>query len=257
MPRGKVTVLLVGLMAMTAAGRPAFAEDSARGWQGFYAGLALGGAYSAAGPNTAVVLTPGIYFDPTDAAQVNPILQRTVDGTDVTGSVLAGYEFQSGHFLFGIEGDLTLMDFSENQRQGQTVYNSQPTLSFSTETNVETKFMFALRPKIGYTAGNYLFYASAGPSVSRFKTSTFFSDTYVGSGSKVFSDSKLAFGGSTSLGVGYQLGDGWSLRGDYVFTYFPDILDGTDRFSPDNLDDFKFDADFQSHNLRVALIKHF
>lgn len=260
---GKVPVsLCAGGLAVAIAGPVAAADNAAvtgHDWQGFYGGLALGGAYSEALPDTEVLYT-GYFNDNvngSDAAQVNPILQRKIGGRDFTGSALLGYDFQSGHIIYGIEADLTLMDFSESEGQGRTAYDTVPVLFFTTDTTVETNFLFNLRPKIGYATGNLQYYVSVGPSVSRIKTTTRFTDDNGGGNRLTFTDTKTAFGVSSSVGAGYHMGDGWSLRGDCVFSYFPNSTHGTAEFDNDTRPDFRFDGHFRSHNIRLALIKQF
>lgn len=247
--------LCAGAILACAVAGSASANDTY--WQGAYAGLAVGGAYSAAGPNTATI--PSGYFDSVDAAQVNPILQRDVGGWDATGAALLGYDHRIGNIVVGIEADVTAMGFSETRRHGSTAYNSFPTSAFETETSVSADFLASLRPKLGYASGNYLFYMSAGPSLARIKTTLRFSDNHplVPGGPTDDTRTKTAIGVSTGLGVGYRFGDGWAVRGDYVLTYFPDAIDGSAEFKGAGGDDFKRDGDFQSHNLRFALIKYF
>lgn len=241
-----------GLICATAGSAAAADAD----WQGIYVGLALGGAYSSSGPNTSVLQTG--YFDAVDSAQIEPILRRDVGGWDLTGAALFGYDRRiDKNLVLGVEADVTGMGFSETRRQGGTAYVTVPTSAFETETTVSTDFLISLRPKVGYATGDYLFYASAGPSLARIKTTLRFSDNHLGGHTVSDTATKTAFGMSTGVGLGYSLGDGWVARGDYVLTYFPDAIDGTPEFSGDGNADFKRSGDFQSHNLRFALIKYF
>lgn len=254
-------LLLSGATAAALFVSPAIADDAATNtdWQGFYLGLALGGAHSASKPDTGVVYDTGYFNDvgsASDRNQINPILQRRLDGQDVTGSVLAGYDFQSGNITYGLEGDLTFMGFSQSQSAGPVNFDTSPANTFTTRTTIESDFLLSLRPKLGYVTGPFQFYVSAGPSVSRFKMTHQYSDTFSGN-SATFSDSKTAYGVSSSVGVGYMLSDGWVLRSDYVFSYYPDIAGGSSDFNGDGNTDFTYGSDFQSHNLRLALIKRF
>jgi outer membrane immunogenic protein len=263
MQSGRVEAfILSGVAAVALFVSPAMADDTATAgadWQGFYLGVALGGAHSAAKPDTGLVYS-GYFSDvgaASDREQINPILQRRIDGQDLTGSVLAGYDFQSGNITYGLEGDLTFMGFSETQSAGPINYDTQPAGTFTTRTTIESDFLLSLRPKLGYVSGPFQFYVSAGPSVSRFKMTHHYSDTWAGGNSVTFSDSKTALGVSSSVGVGYMLSDGWVLRSDYVFSYYPDITGGSSELNGDGKTDFTYGSDFQSHNLRLALIKRF
>ncbi|MGK2741033.1 outer membrane protein [Tepidicaulis sp. LMO-SS28] len=251
------TAVLTGALLSSLVISGAAAEEKTN-WQGFYGGLAIGGAYGKAEPDNDVVYS-GYFMDnglgASDRAQVAPAINEELDAADITASALIGYDHQAGNMIYGIEGDVTWASFSESSEAGPIIYDTAPMHSFTTRTSVESDFTFSIRPKIGYAAGDFQFYVSAGPSVSRFKTTHIFSDTL--SGSQTFSDSKTALGVSSSIGAAYALGNDWSLRGDYVFNYFPGITDGSTDFSGDGNTDFSYDADFQSHNIRLALIKRF
>jgi len=233
-------------------------ENLAQNWQGFYGGLALGGAYNTTHPDTEVLYS-GYFVDggggSSDRAQLNPILQKTLKGWDLTGSALVGYDFQSGNITYGIEGDLTLMDYSESKGVGTTIYDTNAD-TFTTDTTVKTNFMISLRPKIGYVVGNFQLYASTGISVSRFKMTHNFSDTSTGTDLS-YSDTKTAFGISSSVGANYRINNGWALRGEYIFNYYPNVFNGQSEYNGDAANDFNYGGSFQSNNIRFAVIKKF
>lgn len=249
--------LLTGALFSSLAIGSASAEEN-ENWQGFYGGLALGGAYGEAEPENDVI-SSGYFLDngpgASDPAQVGPTINDELDAADITASALFGYDHQAGNMIYGIEGDLTWASFSESSQAGPIEYDTAPGESFTARTSIESDFIFAIRPKLGYAMGDFQVYLSAGPSVSRFKTEHRFSDTLTGS--QTVSDSKTAFGVSSSIGAAYALGNDWALRGDYVFNYFSGITDGSSDFNGDGNTDFSYDADFQSHNIRLALIKRF
>tara|TARA_R110000796_G_scaffold245103_1_gene368959 strand:+ start:10074 stop:10841 length:768 start_codon:yes stop_codon:yes gene_type:complete len=228
--------------------------DQTANWQGLYGGLALGGSYSAVKPDSRALESD--YFTTnggnSDSAQLNPLLNQNIENLDVTGAALFGYDFQSGNVVYGFEGDLSLMSFSETETFSGT-YNTNAE-QFNSELKVESDFSLSLRPKIGYAVDNYLLYASFGPSLSRFKTTHKFSDN---AESLTFSDTKTVLGLSSSIGAGYQLDSDWVLRGEYLFSYYPGIVNGSGYLNAGSNADFDYDADFMSHNIRFALIKRF
>tara|TARA_R110000824_G_scaffold118960_14_gene271990 strand:+ start:103735 stop:104610 length:876 start_codon:yes stop_codon:yes gene_type:complete len=233
-----------------------------RNWQGFYAGLAFGGAHGAANPDSEAV-SSGYFSTATDLAQLNPGLQQRVDGDSLTGSALIGYDVQDGSLIYGIEADFTLMDYSRSTHAGPTTYISDPVTSFTLDTNVKTDFSFSIRPKLGYAFGNMMFYAAAGPTLSQFKYTTSYLDDNLLGVPVVFSDTKLALGVSLNAGATIRLDDQWSLRSDYVFNYYPNIVDERHSFdvTVGGVGTFtgviNNKSDFRSHNLRFALIRYF
>ncbi|WOF74870.1 outer membrane beta-barrel protein [Parvibaculaceae bacterium PLY_AMNH_Bact1] len=255
-------VILYAVAAGMLSVSSALANDArapSHDWSGFYLGVALGGAQSAAEPDTKAVHNG--YFVAngvgSDRAQVNPTLQENINGQNVTGSVLAGYDFQSDSITYGLEADLTFMAFSQTESFGPVAYLTVPAAAFTTQTRVESDFQLSFRPKLGYVTGPLQFHVAAGPSISRFKTVHKFSDTFGGGNNLTFSDTKTALGISSSVGMGYMMSDGWALRSDYVFSYYPRIVGGASEFDGDGRVDFLYDSSFKSHNLRLALIKGF
>ncbi|WP_417454192.1 outer membrane protein [Kiloniella sp.] len=251
-----IRFFILGATVTTVFTLNAFAGDlkQPHSWEGLHVGFSIGGAYGNADSNYDVI-DEGAYFVPGDPEQLGGLFNRKIDGQSLTGAFIAGYDFQRDNITYGIETDLTVMDFSETEGVRDVAYDTQPGTLFNQQNKIESKFMLSLRPKVGYAMGKALFHFSAGPSIGKFKYSSQFSD---GNGATTsFSDSKIALGLSSGLGVNYMVGDGWSLRGDYLFSYFPDIVDGKSALSNDAQNGFKYDADFQSHNLRFGLTKRF
>lgn len=242
-----------GALCAVISSGAAYADDhgSGHGWQGFYGGAAIGGVYGQSSPDTTV--SDGTYFNTANIDLLNDTFQRDVDGFAASASGLLGYNFQDGNLVYGVEADLTAMNYSETENSGAVRYNTVAN-DFFVRTKVENKFSFSIRPRIGYSFGDTMVHVAAGPSISRFKYDFNFSDTLGANGS--FSNEKTVFGVSSNIGVSHMIGNGWSLRGDYVFNYYPDIVDGRNQLSAGD-DVFSQDADFQSHNIRVGLIKRF
>tara|TARA_R110000824_G_scaffold401132_1_gene610808 strand:+ start:255 stop:1037 length:783 start_codon:yes stop_codon:yes gene_type:complete len=250
-----VSAVILGNTCLSVAA----SADETTNWSGFYGGLALGGAYGQSKPDTTG--ERGAYFSSNDNEEQKPFLQKTISGSSVTGSVLAGYERVRGQMVYGIETDISVMDYSETSAAGPVRYTTS-NVDFNVRTTVETNFAFSIRPKIGYAVGNWMFHAAAGPSIGYFDYDFRYTDTFNGGGTNDFSKSTLAFGISSSVGASYNLNDGWSLRGDYVLNYYPEVIDERQSFVRNNLGadlnaSIDHQVDFQSHNLRIALIKRF
>jgi outer membrane immunogenic protein len=235
---------------------PGIASAAEENWSGFYGGLALGGTYGQSSPDTASEI--GEYFTGDDPVVMKPSLQKTISGSALSGSVLAGYEHTRGQMVYGIETDISVMDYSETSAAGPITFNTNTTVDFNVRTTVETNFSFSIRPKIGYAVGNWMFHAAAGPSIGYFDYDFSYADTNDSGAKNAFSKSTLAFGISSSVGASYNLNGGWSLRGDYVLNYYPEVIDERQRFVRAGFrGSIDHQVDFQSHNLRFALIKRF
>lgn len=229
-------------------------------WEGFYAGLSLGILSGSASPDTAIEHAG--YFTATstssDKEQINPILQRKIEDSSVAGSLLLGYNVRSGNLVYGVEADLTGPTSAMSETASNVAYDTVPSSTFTTKTTVETDFTFSIRPKIGYINGDFLLYASAGPTVGRFKTTHRYTDTYSSPVDYQFKDEQTSVGLSVSLGADYAISDSWMVRGDYVYSNYSDILDGEGDIDNDGAtDDINYDSSFVSQNVRFSVIKQF
>ncbi|MDP2698760.1 outer membrane protein [Thalassospira sp.] len=255
----KYGLVAAGILAGLTVSISASAEPvSSHNWQGLYGGLALGGAYGKASPDSTITAGNPSYIVPGNIPLVNNALQKDIDGTDLTGSALFGYNVQKDSMVYGIEADLTVMDFSESTQHRANYTN--PVNSFRVDNELETKFTFSIRPKIGYSFGDAMVHIAAGPAISRFKYNSRFSDTTGNNPNASFSDTKTALGVSSNIGVNYAFAEGWSLRGDYVFNYFPNAVDATSTLvatGAANNNPINHETDFISHNIRFGLIKQF
>jgi outer membrane immunogenic protein len=248
--------LFAGMVCTVISLGPAQAEDRVpHDWQGVYGGLAIGGVFGASSPDTTV--SDGSYFNTPNIPVLNRTFQKDILGNALSGAALLGYNFQDGNLVWGLEADLSVTNFSASKNSPGVTYNVPSSLTFNVRTRIENLVSLALRPRIGYSFGETLVHFGAGPAVGHFNYRFDFSDGFAAQGT--YRGDKTALGLSTSIGATHQIGGGWSLRGDYVFSYYPDIVDGSNRLSnPGGATDvFTHDADFQSHNLRVGLVKRF
>lgn len=234
-------------------------EIRVKDWTGLYTGIAIGATSNSASPDTQVEYS-GYFTDvaaSSDRAQLDPILQNEIEGDGVSASLLAGYHFQTGSVVYGLEADLTFIDYSESESDGPTAYDTLSTASFTTTTKVEANYMISLRPKIGYVKDTFLMHLSAGPVISEFTTTHDYTDTYGIGNSLKFEDKEKSVGLSVNIGIDYRIASDLSLRADYTHMQFSKILDGNSDVNRDGNSDITYDSDLTSNNFRLALIKQF
>lgn len=82
-------------------------------------------------------------------------IDRTVDTSGFLGGAHAGYNYQSGAFVAGLEidGDWLNADGSEN-------------LSANRSIEMSTDWMSSLRLRLGFATGNWLLYGTAGVAIT-------------------------------------------------------------------------------------------
>lgn len=234
----------------------ASAADSNNDWAGLYGGIAIGALHGKANPDTTT--TDGSYFDTGNINKLNSTFQKEVSGSSATASAILGYLKQSDHFLYGIEADLTAMNFNE-KTSTTTNYANTSSLENTTDTRIKSNFSLAIRPTIGYSFGNTMVQLGAGPVISRFNYKFSFVD---GQDATTSSDNdKTAVGVSADIGIKHKFDNGLILQGDYIYSQYSNIADKdsllTNNAGATQTDKFSYDSDFKSHNVRIGLVKYF
>jgi hypothetical protein len=107
-------------------------------WSGFYLGFGLGGS---AGQATTS-------FDYTDAVSSPDSVRVPMLGAD--GTITGGFNVQNGNFVYGIAADGSLL----------TVHGKATGPGYDVQAQLDS--LFALRGRLGITAGQMLFFATAG-----------------------------------------------------------------------------------------------
>src|SRR5271156_5173865 len=115
----KLTTLLVGLLALAAAG--GVQAQDAKPWEGFYAGFNLGGAWNTT-CNTWSLNGPAA----TDPNIVNAFNNRTCPNNGVfIGGVQIGYNFQHEEWVWGFGLDYDIWS-AKNRNRSYTYAGAAP-----------------------------------------------------------------------------------------------------------------------------------
>lgn len=165
--------------AGTAAALPAHS------WSGFYTGVSAGTALS----------------------QVHALNMSGIDGaidiarTGLTGGIQAGYNWQSGNLLAGIEGDLGYLGID------------RLLLNWNNDTGfgVKTDWYGTLRGRLGYSTGPALLYVTGGAAFLQVQNS------HEAVGVTVTSRSEWAAGWTLGGGIEASLGGNWSAKTEYLY----------------------------------------
>lgn len=161
----------VAVLALSAAGAANAADLPVKAppppapiydWTGFYMGLNAGAAWASYDPLTST--TPdGIISGATgrvNAAGAN----QSIRSLGFIGGSQAGYNWQWGHLVTGIEADFDYLHVN-----GATVSPSVrlgPTSQVVIGSYGDANWLATVRPRIGWAANNWLFYATGGLAVT-------------------------------------------------------------------------------------------
>jgi outer membrane immunogenic protein len=185
-------LLLAGIAAAAFCSAPVLADntppkdatyqnaDPLFDWSGFYLGLNAGGIWGRT--NQPI---PDVFMD--------------IHGGLIGGT--AGYNWQSGNRVFGIEGDYDWAHLKETQF-----------VSCGTGCTSDFKNFGTVRARLGYANGAYLVYATAGAA---------FTSARVFSGNGVISGKRDGTTGWTvGAGIEGMFAGNWSWKVEYLYAHF-------------------------------------
>jgi outer membrane immunogenic protein len=196
-------------------------------WTGFYVGVQAGYAW---GENDTVLFDR---FGPVPfgfGGVNNNVLGYDMDG--FVGGVHAGFNYQVGSLVFGVEGDIEGTGIEGNRTISQTFF---PGVTITAASKTEIDWQGSLRARVGFAWDRALIYATGGLAIADL------SDTYTTSASgfgvtlrftEKFTDTR--WGWTLGAGVEYAFTPNLTGRLEYRYTQFNEydnVTNGT-AFGP-------------------------
>lgn len=249
-------VLLAGAaVAAAVAGASAASAQTAESWTGFYVGGNLGVAWpSDTFTNVATAGGGAIVIPPSDIAAISgPAVHTSSSG--FSGGIEGGYNYQTGHFVIGIETDIDALDTRESlSRNFQSALLIEPPIQAQINERLKTSWMWTVRPRIGYADGPWLVYLTGGFAMTDPSLNIKFSDTGPAADTAIGASSNSRYGGTFGLGGAWKFTPNWSVKGEYLYSDFGRLT--TIASSPDgfvtlstkgsvNTNVFRVGADYQ------------
>lgn len=189
-----------------------FAPPPVYNWSGFYVGANVGGAWTQLDSSHSEGFSDGDY-----AAGFT--INHTNEAIGAVGGGQIGYNFQTGGFVIGVEGDFGYLGVSQT-RNIISAFETYPggSSSLALGTRIEGGFLADITGRIGYASGPALFYVKGGWA--------YFDGTVGTSGINALaimarttdirdvSASGLS-GWTLGGGIEYLLNQSWSIKGEY------------------------------------------
>lgn len=152
------------------------------------------------------------------------------------GGIYAGYNFQSGNWVYGVEGDI--------EASGANGDNTDWCCGDNTTARI--RWQGSLRGRLGYAFSNNLVYASGGLALGDIKTEYF-------DGGLKDSYSTIKAGWTIGAGFEHAFTPNWIARIDYRYTDFARVTDSTEMTDPawNELNDLT------QHSIQVGLAYKF
>jgi outer membrane immunogenic protein len=215
-------------------------------WTGFYIGLNAGYAWGHSDvtsnftcPNAVLGCT---YQVPANLAGIGAAASGTLSPSGFAGGGQAGYNWQTGSVVFGIEGDIEALHLHASR----TVAAPIPTAAavglsspnFAVSTGVKTDWMATIRGRLGFTVTpTVLIYATGGWAVTDLQVTNSFLDNLAlfppfGNSSGASTATQTRSGWTVGGGLEWALSRNWTVRGEYLYVNFGSVTTTANVVNP-------------------------
>ena len=248
---------------------------AAYNWTGSYFGINAGAVSGSYGARTSTEVSPAYLFNPLDVAAVNAAGVQTMKRSGFAGGVQAGYNWQSGPVVFGIEGDLDFLHLNAAANSGAVRYPSGGSGfgftrgrrffrfdQFVVSSYADADWLATLRPRLGVASGHWLFYATGGLALTQLQGRFLFTD-YNASVAALGAEQqgnldKLRAGYAVGGGIEVALTERLSVKAEYLFvdfgrTFGHEVDNDFANFTPPVAQSFAQSMDLRANLLRVGL----
>jgi len=187
-------------------------------WTGFYVGLNAGGIWSS-GSRSATLFDPGSVFGP-------GVLTASFPGglgngnAGFIGGGQAGYNWQTGAFVLGVETDFqgTTLSKKTNIAGPSFLGPAGPGDFFTLNAKTSLDWLGTTRGRVGFVVtpdNRLMIYATGGVAYGGGSTNFSFFDSTGGIWTGNPSSSRV--GWTAGGGVEYALTNNWTIRGEYLY----------------------------------------
>jgi outer membrane immunogenic protein len=178
-------------------------------WTGAYVGANLGFAFTDTHFDYAATSLPAC------AAITGVVSDCRANGNansnGLAGGLQAGFNFQSGHFIWGFEGDVTWRGSSVGKATFVPAFGA---IQQFTENN---DWLITLRPRIGFAYYRAFIYATGGAALSSVSHTVAFQDPSGVLAPLTEHESSTRAGWTLGTGVEYVLASHLTFKGEYLF----------------------------------------
>jgi outer membrane immunogenic protein len=193
-------------------------------WTGFYLGGNVGGTtervtndYTAPGPGF-----PG--FIAGDQVAISVGSSNAFSQSTVTFGAQAGYNYQFNHVgLIGVELDINRLGFSNSVNVTFPTPFAGPVNSMTSQS---MDWLFTARARLGLIfADRWLAYGTAGLAVVNvgFSETNIYSPAFNAAGVDSINLGTTQTGFTAGGGLEYAIADHWSIKGEYLHVWLPDL----------------------------------
>ena len=226
-------------------------------WTGPYIGAQIG--YGWAGDND-FFLNNRDRFDFGDFnGRFGGATSGAVEG--VVGGLHAGYNWQTGSVVWGIEGDIEASGVEgDRAARGTFSFAGVPDLTITARESTSVNWMGSIRGRLGFAWWNQvLVYATGGLAFADIESdrNITFSRAIGGFSGTSFSNSvsDTVWGWTIGTGVEWAFAPNWTTRLEYRYTKFDDLENSLNQVFDDDVDVGRFEPEV--HTVRVGVSYRF
>jgi outer membrane immunogenic protein len=204
-------------------------------WTGFYIGAHAGYSWGSVDGDTThdVVVPSGATFPIIGLSNNQPIfafaspgvvpfpgISRDVRPKGPLGGFQAGYNFQSGQIVYGLEADISWTGQRDtfNFSGSRTGFSGEDYV-YQESLRAELQYMGTVRGRLGYAFGPLLPYATGGFAWGRMQADLNWTLTQLFGPTATFSGSQTQtlFGWTLGAGFEYALAQKWTAKAEYIY----------------------------------------
>jgi opacity protein-like surface antigen/outer membrane protease len=221
-----VTIAFVGASATVAIGVASAADLPVKApppvvaavynWSGFYAGVNAGASWGSYDPATSTVA--GGHIPGSLVSTVNAAGLQSISPTGFTGGEQAGYNWQFGQLVTGVEADFNYLHMNGSANSGAVAYPFNPGRFFVVSSYAHSDWLATARGRVGFAQNNWLFYATGGLAATNVKGDFLFTDNFGAIQSATMNPNK--FGYAAGAGVEWGVTDRLSVKAEYLHVGF-------------------------------------
>lgn len=185
-------------------------------WTGFYIGVNAGGHWG--NDNDPAYISYNNNFIPGNVTLLNQLAPATLRPSGFAGGGHAGYNWQTGTIVLGVEGDIVGLTGTANRNINTPIIVD--TAQFN--DSVRDQWMSTVRARLGLAADHWLFYVTGGVAFSEWSINHAFSSNGGGPGAPngSYSGNVFRVGGTVGGGIEYAATRNILLRAEYLWAGF-------------------------------------
>lgn len=155
---------------------------------------------------------------------------------DILGGGQAGYNWQTGVYVAGIEGDFDYLGLKKSSTASGPYPCCGPTTGFTINSSISPDWLATIRGRLGVASDSLLFYVTGGLAFTDLKANYQFADlcgTYAACGVggypvgfETASISAIKAGYAIGGGIETKLQGNWSVKVEYLYVNFGNVSTG-------------------------------